>query len=73
MESSGYVEEQQHKQYLAVVETNLSTDIYKGKAGINRVILPYCIGHIPNKTEVDVPLTYADYFIEAMKRCKSLK
>jgi hypothetical protein len=29
---------------------------------------------MPNKTEVDVPLTYADYyFVEAMKRYKELK
>lgn len=35
--------------------------------------LRHCVGHMPNKTEVDVPLTYADYyFVEAMKRYKAL-
>jgi unsaturated chondroitin disaccharide hydrolase len=31
------------------------------------------VGHMPQGTEIDVPLTYADYyFIEAMKRYKEL-
>ena len=34
----------------------------------------HCVGHKPAGTEVDVPLTYADYyFIEAMKRYQELK
>ena len=32
-------------------------------------ILQHSVGHIPENTEVDQPLTYADYYyVEAMKR-----
>jgi unsaturated chondroitin disaccharide hydrolase len=50
--------------------TNLSSGQYKAAAGTNGgFLLKHSVGHMPNKTEVDVPLTYADYyFIEAMKR-----
>jgi hypothetical protein len=78
LELSGYVDEQQKKKYLSVAETilkNLSTDPYKASIGTNGgFILQHCVGHMPNKTEVDVPLTYADYyFVEAMKRYKELE
>ena len=34
-------------------------------------ILKHGVGHLPAKSEVDVPLTYADYyFIEALMRYK---
>jgi hypothetical protein len=37
-------------------------------------ILKHSVGHMPNDTEVDVPLTYADYyFVEALMRYKKLK
>ena len=36
-------------------------------------ILEHSVGSLPGKSEVDVPLTYADYyFVEAMKRYKAL-
>ncbi len=78
LELSGYVDEQQKKKYLSVAETilkNLSTDPYKASIGTNGgFILQHCVGHMPNKTEVDVSLTYADYyFVEAMKRYKELE
>jgi len=78
LELSGYVEEEQRKEYLSVAGTllkNLSANPYKAAIGTNGgFILQHCVGHLPNKTEVDVPLTYADYyFVEAMKRYKALK
>jgi unsaturated chondroitin disaccharide hydrolase len=65
------------KQYFKVAETilkNLSQPVYKATAGTNGgFILQHGLGHMPNKTEVDVPLTYADYyFVEAMIRYKNL-
>ena len=44
-----------------------------GAAGSNGgFILKHSVGNYPRKTEVDVPLTYADYyFIEAMVRYKN--
>ena len=35
-------------------------------------LLKHSVGHLPAKSEVDVPLTYADYyFIEALMRYKN--
>ena len=55
----------------AILKT-LSTPAYKAEAGTNGgFILKHSVGHLPQKSEVDVPLTYADYyFVEAMKRYK---
>lgn len=73
LELKDYVDEDAGKQYFGVAETiieNLSTPEYKAEGGTNGgFILKHGVGHIPQGTEVDVPLTYADYyFVEAMKR-----
>ncbi len=78
LELSGYVDQKTGKDYFNVAETilrNLSTPPYKAPIGTNGgFIIEHCVGHKPNGTEVDVPLTYADYyFVEAMKRYKNLK
>lgn len=51
---------------------SLASPKYKAVAGSNGgFILEHSVGHLPQKKEVDVPLTYADYyFIEALKRYK---
>ena len=78
IELSDYVNEKSKEEYLLVAETilkNLSTSPYKADVGKNGgFILQHCVGNMPEKTEIDVPLTYADYyFVEAMKRYKELK
>ena len=65
------------KKYFKTAETilkNLSAEKYKAAAGTNGgFILQHGVGHMPNKTEIDVPLTYGDYyFIEAMMRYKKM-
>src|SRR5438045_6348731 len=75
LELSRYSDEKWAKEYFKVAETiirNLSSEKYKAAPGSNGgFILKHAVGHIPNKTEIDVPLTYADYyFVEAMKRYK---
>jgi unsaturated chondroitin disaccharide hydrolase len=49
---------------------NLSGDQYRNKAGENGgFILKHSVGGLPYHSEVDVPLTYADYyFLEALLR-----
>jgi hypothetical protein len=49
---------------------SLSAPPYKAAVGTNGgFILQHSVGHKPAGTEVDVPLTYADYyFVEAMMR-----
>lgn len=63
--------------YFSTAETiirNLSSEAYKAKTGTNGgFILMHGVGHKPAGTEIDVPLTYGDYyFVEAMKRYKEL-
>jgi rhamnogalacturonyl hydrolase YesR len=76
LELSQYTDKRSAKIYVNVAETilrNLSSEKYKGSVGTNDgFILMHGVGHMPNKTEIDVPLTYADYyFIEAMMRYKN--
>ncbi len=76
LELSQHVDKRSAKNYLRVAETilrNLSSEKYKAAIGTNGgFILKHGVGHMPNKTEIDVPLTYADYyFVEAMMRYKN--
>ena len=50
----------------------LCSDEYLSKPGENgNFILKHGVGHMPNKSEVDVPLSYADYyFVESLIRYK---
>ncbi len=50
----------------------LSSSDYRAATGTNGgFILEHSVGNKPQKSEVDVPLTYADYyFVEAIKRYK---
>ncbi|MEO5682490.1 MAG: glycoside hydrolase family 88 protein [Chitinophagaceae bacterium] len=77
IELSGYATATQAKEYMPVTETilkSLSTPQYKAAPGANGgFLIQHCVGHLPQKSEVDVPLSYADYyFVEAMKRYKAL-
>jgi unsaturated chondroitin disaccharide hydrolase len=77
MELSTYSSGSDSKKYFAAGETmlhSLSADPYLANVGTNGgFILKHSVGNIPGKSEVDVPLTYADYyFIEGLKRYQSL-
>ncbi len=50
----------------------LGSDEYRAKSGENgHFILKHSVGSLPGNSEVDVPLTYADYyFVEALLRLK---
>lgn len=77
LELGGYVDKKQAKEYRDVATTILKTLSgagYKAAPGTNGgFIIEHGVGHMPNKTEVDVPLTYGDYYyIEALKRYKEL-
>jgi len=78
IELSGYVDADLAKTYLKVAETQirtLSSPEYFAEKGTNgNFILKHSVGSLPGKSEVDVPLTYADYYyIEALLRYQSLK
>jgi unsaturated chondroitin disaccharide hydrolase len=56
----------------ATILQSLASSAYRSAAGANGgFILDHSVGHLPGKSEVDVPLTYADYyFVEALLRYK---
>lgn len=56
----------------AMMLNSLSSYNYKSKFGENEgFILDHSVGSLPHKSEVDVPLTYADYYyVEALVRFK---
>lgn len=77
IELSGYTDKTDAEKYMqaatAMLES-LSSPQYKAATGTNGgFLIKHCVGHKPQGTEVDVPLTYADYyFLEAMKRYRDL-
>ena len=73
LELSKYVDAEKSKQYFKAAEIilqSLSTSTYKAAPGTNGgFILQHGVGHLPGGTEIDVPLTYGDYYyVEAMMR-----
>jgi hypothetical protein len=73
LEMSGQVKGREGDRYLRAAEnilTTLSTDTYLAAPGTNGgFLLKHSVGALPLKGEVDVALTYADYyFVEAMMR-----
>jgi hypothetical protein len=65
------------QKYLSVAEQilqNLSTQAYTAAMGTNGgFILKHSVGSLPGNSEVDMPLTYADYYyIEALGRLKKI-
>lgn len=75
IELSQFTEGELSKQCLSVAETQLKTlssAEYLAQPGTNcNFILKHSVGNFPGKGEVDVPLTYADYYyVEALVRYK---
>ncbi len=77
LELRTYVDKATGNKYQAAAEEilkNLSTPEYVAPYGTNGgFILKHSVGSLPGKSEVDVPLTYADYYyVEALARLKDL-
>ena len=77
IELSGYVDAALAKTYLDVAETQirtLSSPEYFAEKGTNgNFILKHSVGSMPHKSEIDVPLTYTDYYyVEALLRYQSI-
>lgn len=76
-ELSGYVKGKKSELYLETAKKilhSLGSEAYRAKLGENaNFIIMHCTGAIPQNGEIDVPLTYADYyFIEALYRYNKL-
>jgi hypothetical protein len=77
IELSGYLNGEQRDSFFRVAEKQLrtlSSPEYLAARGKNgNFILKHSVGSLRSYSEVDVPLTYADYyFIEALLRDKAL-
>ena len=77
LELRTYVKGEKKRRYLAAARTILHTlgsPAYRAKEGGNGgFILKHSVGSIPHNSEIDVPLTYADYyFLEALHRYDKL-
>ncbi len=75
LELGQYTNKKERANYVAIAEqmlTSLSTANYRAKLGENGgFLLMHSTGSLPGNSEVDVPLTYADYyFLEALLRYK---
>ncbi len=78
IELSTLTEGELSQKYLSMAEKQLATlasPEYLAEPGSNGFfVLKRSVGHLPGNSEVDVPLTYADYyFVEALLRYKTLK
>lgn len=78
IELSQYVSPDLSKKYMGYAErilSVLSSEEYTALPNTNGgFILKHSVGNIPAMTELDVPLTYADYYyVEALKRYKAIK
>jgi len=62
--------DESYKEVAVSIIDNLSSDEYLAKAGENHdFLLKHSVGSIPHGAEIDVPLSYADYYyIEAIYR-----
>lgn len=76
LELGQYSNKKEKDFYLSEAKTmllSLSGEEYTAKAGTNGgFLLKHSVGALPSKSEVDVPLTYADYYyLEALLRYKN--
>jgi unsaturated chondroitin disaccharide hydrolase len=77
LELAGYATPKAAQRYLSTAKEillNLNTEKYKAKPGTNGgFILKHSVGHLPANSEVDVAISYADYYyIEALSRLKDI-
>jgi len=54
---------------------SLASSKFRSEIGENgNFLLKHCVGSIPHGSEIDVPLSYADYyFLEALKRKRDIE
>jgi unsaturated chondroitin disaccharide hydrolase len=77
-ELSGYADEKEGIHYYdtgVTILSNLLTPDYIATVGTNGgFLLKHGVGNMPNKTEIDTPLSYGDYYlVEAMMRYNKIQ
>lgn len=77
IELSGYTDSKRSSDYLSAAEIqirSLSSDRFRNSRPKAPFILDHSVGSIPHRSEIDVPVSYSDYyFVEALIRMKNLK
>ena len=78
IELAGYNTGKTSENYFSAAETmlrSLCSPAYTAAYGTSQgFLLDHSVGNLPGRSEVDVPLTYADYyFAEALIRYKNLE
>lgn len=78
LELSTMCDEASNKQYRTAAEQmliSLSSEPYRSTLGENNnFLIQHCVGNIPAHSEIDVPLSYADYYyIEGLMRYRGMK
>jgi uncharacterized protein YyaL (SSP411 family) len=76
LELCNYVDENRAEEYFTIAEKQLqvlASPAYTAKTGTNgNFILMHGAGNIPQNSEIDVPLSYGDYYyVEALLRYKN--
>ncbi|MEO8110482.1 MAG: glucuronyl hydrolase [Ginsengibacter sp.] len=68
--TSDAAKKREYQKVAAIILDNLSKPPYKTEGDeAGGFLLEHSVGHLPNKSEIDVPLSYADYyFVEAAMR-----
>lgn len=77
IELSTFTDKNLSRKYLKIAKKQidtLSSSKYLARTNTNgNFILRHSVGHFPNNSEIDVPLTYADYyFVEALMRYRKI-
>lgn len=74
-ELAEYANKESYTDYATKMLHSLASPAYRAPLGTNAdFLLMHSVGSIPHKSEIDKPLTYADYyFLEALIRYKNLK
>jgi len=78
LELQGYSDKGKSETYLreakAMLEVLVSPEYFAAEKTNGGFLLLHGVGNMPNKTEVDTPLSYGDYYlVEALLRYKQLK
>lgn len=78
LELSSYTDSKLSKKYKAaattILDTLLSKEYFADFKTNGGFLLKHGVGNMPNKTEIDTPLSYGDYYlVEALLRYKKMK
>jgi uncharacterized protein YyaL (SSP411 family) len=74
-ELSELANEKRYYDYAVKMLHTLASPAYRAELGTNaNFIIKHCVGSVPHRSEMDVPLVYADYyFLEALVRYRNSK